>query len=430
MNDGNHFFQSFVPRTRPLESDCTTLVAAVDIGTSKISCLLARLKPRPNANELTRRTHSVRVLAAGHSDSRGIKSGTVSNFNQSEQSVRQALGLAEGKKFEISSALLSVSGGRLASESFSAAVAVTGMVCDHDVTRVLAAASPNPMRNGRFMLHSMPSGYSVGTINGIREPRKMLARQLGINLCVVSVDIRVARDLMLALESCHVKTNQLVASPYAAGLSVLTDDEMELGSAVIDIGAGTTTMAVFSGGNLLYANGFALGGHHITMDLARGADISIADAEFLKKWYGIVDLGDPVSIGDCASGGSVAPKIILRSAALRIMRPRVEEILEMVRDRLATSSFGTLPRPRVVLTGGASQLKGLPEIAARILACPVRVGSPFGVDGLTNQGPALAVATGLLIYPQAAHLEQIVRHKATPRGYFAEVGAWLREGFS
>ena len=297
---------------------------------------------------------------------------------------------------------------------------------------MLAAASPNPVRDGRITLHCMPSGYSVGTINGIRDPRKMLARQLGIDLLAVSVNALVARDLMLALESCHMNTRQLVASPYAAGLSVLTDNELELGAAVIDMGAGTTTMAVFSGGSLLYANGFGLGGHHITMDLARGIDVRISDAERLKIRYGIMHFGDTVSMGDLGADGSASSKIIMRSPVVRIIKPQVEEILEMVRDRLTASPFSTLPRPRVVLTGGGSQLEGLPEIAARNLACPVRVGMPFGVDDLTDQGPALAVATGLLIYPQAAHLEHLTLEshaRTTMGGYFAQVGAWLREGF-
>ena len=431
MNSREHSSQPLCPRTRTLQTNQTTIVAAVDIGTSKTSCLIAQLMPLPASDELVGRTHSVKVLGIGHSNSRGVKSGTVYNFDQVEHSVRQALAFVEGRKFEMRSALLSASGGRIASEVISASVDVTGMVSEQDITRVLTSASPSPLRDGRVTLHCMPNSYSVGAVNGIRDPRKMLARRLGVDLLTVSIDVLVARNLMLALESCHLNTEQLVASPYAAGLSVLTDDEMELGAAVIDMGAGVTTIGVFAGGGLIYASGFALGGHHVTMDLARGIDIRVPDAERLKIRYGIMDFGDMVSVRDLGADESASSKIILRSAVLRIIKPRVEEILEMVRDRLAGSPFSRLPRPRVVLTGGASQLEGLPEIAARILVCPVRVGLPHGFDGLSDQGPALAVATGLLIYPQAAHLEHFPTKSylgTTTGGYFAQVGAWFARG--
>jgi cell division protein FtsA len=232
----------------------------------------------------------------------------------------------------------------------------------------------------------------------------------------------------------------MVTSPYAAGLSAIADDEAELGAALVDMGAGTTTLAVFSGTRFVHADGFALGGRHVTMDLARGLNARIADAERIKTLYGSVLTGasderDMIAVPAVDTDEREAPHFVSRASLGRIIKPRVEEILEMVRDRLAASPFSAEPRGRVVLSGGASQLTGVPELAAQILRRPVRVGRPLDIAGLPDEakGAAFAVATGLLIYPQAAHLEHFeprqTRHSATGGGYIARVGRWLRESF-
>jgi cell division protein FtsA len=225
-----------------------------------------------------------------------------------------------------------------------------------------------------------------------------------------------------------------------AGLSVIADDESDIGAALIDLGAGTTTVAVFSSGRFTYADGFALGGNHITMDLARGLNARISDAERIKTFYGSVLAGgsderDMITVPTVSDDDREAPQFVSRARLVRIIKPRVEEILEMVRDRLAASPFASEPRARAILTGGGSQLTGLPELAASILNRPVRIGRPLGMAGLPEaaKGPAFAVASGLLVYPQAAHLEHFeprrTRHPMTGSGYIARVGRWLRESF-
>jgi cell division protein FtsA len=206
------------------------------------------------------------------------------------------------------------------------------------------------------------------------------------------------------------------------------------------MGAGTTTIAVFSGTRFVHADGFALGGRHVTMDLARGLNARIADAERLKTLYGSVLTGasderDMIAVPPVDHDEREAPHFVSRASLARIIKPRVEEILEMVRDRLAASPFAAEPRGRVILTGGASQLTGVGELAAQILRRPVRVGRPLSIAGLPEEAKeaAFAVATGLLVYPQAAHLEHFeprrTRQAATGGGYIARVGRWLRESF-
>jgi len=297
------------------------------------------------------------------------------------------------------------------------------------------------VRNGRAVLHSLPTGYSVDATTGIREPRGMLGRRFGVNMHMVTTDVATVRNLMLTVERSHIGVEAMTASPYVAALSVLADDEADLGAACIDLGAGTTTLAVFSGGRFVHADGFALGGHHVTLDLARGLNTRIADAERIKAIYGSVLAGgsderDMISVPPVGDDEREPPQFVSRETLVRIIKPRVEEILEMVRDRLAGSPFAAEPRGRVILTGGASQLTGLADLAARMLKRPVRIGRPLGVAGLPEaaKNPAFAVAAGLLVYPQAAHLEHFEPRRTRQLmtgtgGYMTRVGRWLRESF-
>ena len=226
------------------------------------------------------------------------------------------------------------------------------------------------------------------------------------------------------------------------GLSVLADDEADLGAAVIDMGAGTTTMAVFSGGRFVHADGFALGGHHVTMDLARGLNARIADAERIKT---ILWQCARRRIGRARHDhGAAGRRRRARAAAIRVAR---DARAHHQAARRGDSRNGARPARGVAVRGRAARRAssspaarasspGLPDLAARILGRPVRIGRPLGIAGLPEaaKGPAFAVAAGLLVYPQAAHLEHFeprrTRHLMTGTGgYIARVGRWLRESF-
>ncbi len=260
---------------RPVSPKRTAHVAAVDIGTSKVVCLIARLKPQAPSEDLRRRSHAIEVLGFGHTQSRGMKVGAVSDLALVEQSLRQAVDLAErGAGLQLESVIVSISAGRPDSELISASVDVSGSaVTDGDVSRVLSAGSRHSVRDGRALLHSLPLGFRLDDGQHIRDPRGMLARRFGIDMHVATADISVVRNLMLAVERCHLNVEAVVSSPYAAALSSLTDDEMDLGSVLVEIGAGTTSMAVFSAGRFIHHDGFALGGRHVTMDIARASTL-------------------------------------------------------------------------------------------------------------------------------------------------------------
>lgn len=433
----------FAPKMRPLPQKRAALVAALDIGTSKIACLIGRLRPCASPDALRGRSHAVDVLGLSHVQARGIKAGAVVDLNEAEHSVRQAVSLAERMAgVRIEAVVLSVAAGRLNSHLVEALSDARGGAIDLGAMRhVTSVGTFHATGEGRTVLHSLPVGYAVDGVKGIRDPRGMLARQFGVDINVVTADATVVKNLMLVVERCHLNVEAIAAGSYAAGLAVLTDDESDLGAAVIDMGAGTTSIATYSGGRLVHAAGFALGGQHITIDLARGLGTCIADAERIKTLYGNVltggsDARELMTVPAAGDHEREPPKVVSRAAIANIVRPRTEEILEMVRDRLADSPFAAEPRARIVLTGGASQLTGVPELARRVIGRPVRLGRPLGLARLPDlaKGASFAVPAGLLVYPQFAHLEhyepRATRHSMTGTdGYFGKVGRWLRESF-
>ena len=431
------------PKMKPIAPRRSAIVAALDVGSSKVACLIARLRPHPPQQVLTRRSHAVEVVGFGHTGARGTKAGAVVNLAQAEDAIRHAVDSAERMaSVEIESVVLSISAGRLSSDLFAAEIDIAGSaVTEGDIGRVLAAGSRQSLRTGRAVLHSLPVAYSIDGGNGIRDPRGMLGSRFGVEMHVATTDIATARNLILAVERCHLGVEAMVASPYVSGLSVLADDEADLGAAVVDMGAGTTSLAVFLGGRFVHSDGFALGGHNVTMDIARGLNAGLADAERIKTLYGSLLVGgsderDMITVPPISADEREQAQFVSRATLVHIIRPRVEEILEMVRDRLAASPFAAEPRARVILTGGASQLNGLSDLASRMLGRVVRIGRPLGIAGLPDaaKGAAFAAAAGLLVYPQAAHLEHFDAGggrylKSGTGGYFARVGRWLRESF-
>ncbi|QJP17843.1 cell division protein FtsA [Starkeya sp. ORNL1] len=428
---------------RPLPARRTSVVGVLDIGTSKIVCLIARLKPRDASDMLRRRTHTVEILGIGHTRAHGMKGGAVVDMDRAEQAIRHAVDAAERMAgMQIASVVVSIAGGRLASEHYVAEVDLPEpAVAEGDIRRVLDAASTFAVGDGRAVMHALPVGYKIDAVSGISEPRGMLGRQLGVDLHVVTGDVSAVRNLLLCIERCHLGVEAMVAAPYAAALSTLTDDEAELGVTLIDLGAGTTTVSVVANGHFVHVDGIAVGGQHITNDVARGLSTRVADAERLKVLHGGVtaigsDEREMLTVPSISDDERDLPQAMPKSKLVRIIRPRVEEIVELVRDRLVASGHAADAGRRIVLTGGASQLTGLAEIVGQILGPQVRIGRPLGISRLPEaaRGAPFAVAAGLLVYPQVAGLEHFEAGRrragdAGADGYFSRVGHWLREAF-
>jgi cell division protein FtsA len=434
------------PRLRPLSTRKSATLSVLDIGTSKIVCLVAELRPVTSGEALRGRTHLARVIGIGHQRSLGLKGGAIVDLEAAETSIRQAIHAAERMaKVEVQSVIVNLTGGRLASHHFDAGVPVHGgMVSAKDIHRVLETASAHTLRPGRSVLHALPTGFSLDNQRNVVEPAGMIGEKLGVDLHVVTAESAAARNLMLAVERSHLGVEAVVATPYASALSALVDDEADMGCAVIDMGGGTTSVAVFASGHLVHTDAVAVGGHHVTMDIARGLTTRVSAAERLKTLYGAA-ISSPSDERDMIAVPQVedddereVAHHIPKAQLVRIIRPRIEEILELTRDRLKNAGFAAQAGRRVVLTGGASQLVGLPEVARRILQGQVRVGRPLGIKGLPEaaRGPAFSAAVGLLVYPQVAHIEHFepkgqgfLAGMGPDDGYLSRMGRWIRDSF-
>jgi cell division protein FtsA len=427
------------PRMKPIGNRRSTIVAALDIGTSKIACVIAKLKAERGRETPGNRTHSVDVLGLGLTRAYGIKAGTVVDIEAAEESIRRAVDQAErAAKVEIASVILSVTGGRLGSESFAASVRVPGSSVETgDIARVLDAASLHSVRQGRAVLHSIPIAYHLDDVSNIQDPRGMLGRTLAVDLHVATADYPALQNLILCVERCHLSVEGMIAAPYAAGIAALSDDEADLGATVIDLGAGTTTLAAFVNDTCVHMDAIAVGSFNVTQDLARGLSTKLAEAERIKTLY-----------GDVIEGGSDHTDLIMvpsiegrdrgnsttRAQVISIVRARIDEIFEMLHERLSAAGILNLTGRRIVLTGGGALLGGVGELASRMFGANVRVGEPRGVAGLSRaaHGPAFAVAAGLAAYPQFAEREHFEpRRRLAPHegNYLRRVGRWFRESF-
>ena len=419
------------------------LISVLDIGSSKICCIIAKMQPCEESAMLPGRTHKARVAGIGHQRSRGIKSGVVVDLEKAEQSIRLAVDAAERMAgVTIESLIVNTSAGRLKSSIFASDIDLSGQeVSQSDINRVLAAGAKQVMGAERQVIHALPVGYMLDGERGIRDPMGMIGDQLGVEMHVLTADAAPLRNTELCINRSHLSIEALVATPYASGLAALVDDEMEMGAACIDMGGGTTTLSVFSEGKFVHADALPVGGYHITMDLARGLSTRMEDAERLKVMHGsalpsAADDRDLVSVLPMGEDESEGANQIPRAVMTRIIRARVEETLELIRDRLNLSGYSGIVGRRIVLTGGASQLPGMAEAARRILGRNVRIGRPLGVAGLPEaaKGAPFSAAVGLMIYPQIAGYERTVfkggRFARTGTGgRFARVGQWIRDSF-
>ncbi|WP_454656154.1 cell division protein FtsA [Bosea beijingensis] len=437
--------QGLTPRMRPLSSRKSATLSILDIGTSKVVCLIAELSPAETNERLRGRTHVARIIGIGHQRSLGLKGGAIVDLESAERAIRAAVDAAERMaKVEVQSVIVNLTGGRIGSQHYAASVDLrSGSVGDSDVKRVLATAATHALRPGKAVLHALPTGYALDGVPGVLDPRGLIGGKLSVDMHVVASEAAAARNVMLAVERCHLEVEAVVATPYASGLSVLVDDESEMGVVLVDLGGGSTSLGVFSSGHLVHADAIAVGGNHITMDVARGLSTRVSAAERLKTLHGSCissasDERDMIAVPQVDDDERDMPNHLAKSHLVRIIKPRVEEILELVRDRLNNAGFSAQAGRRVVLTGGACQLTGLPEVARRILGGQVRTGRPLGIKGLpeAGKGPAFAAAVGLLVYPQVAHVEHFEPRAIGGRplmtgtdGYFSRVGRWLKDSF-
>ncbi len=402
-------------------------IAGLDIGTTKVCCFIARVEGAAG----------LRVAGIGHQVSRGLRSGNVVDMEAAEESIRAAVDAAERMAGEtIREVFVNSSGGHPASHTIGVEVSIAGHeVGESDVRRVLEQSRLEGDVQERHVVHAIPVGYTIDGSRGIRDPRGMYGERLGVDMHVVTAALGPLRNLATCVERCHLRIAGLVVSPHASGLACLVEDEMDLGVTLVDMGGGTTTLAVFYDGVLVQTDQLPVGGSHVTNDIARGLSTPMLHAERMKTLYGsaIPSASDENEIIDVPQVGETeqhSPNHVSRSILVGIIKPRVEETLELVRDRLQRSGFDKVAGRRVVLTGGASQLQGLRDLAARVLDKQVRLGRPIRVGGLAEAtgGPAFSTCAGLLTYGlrHRAETAERLHEPEAQAGRFGRLGQWLK----
>jgi cell division protein FtsA len=408
----------------------TGLIAALDVGSTKLCCFVARA----NAAD------DIRVIGIGHQMSKGVRSGAVVDMDAAEISIRNAVHAAEEMAGEtIETIVVNVSCGNPASRTIGVEAAINGYeIADDDIDRVWQQAYQHATSSDREILHMFSVGY---VLDGARvaDPRGMYGDRLGANMHVITANPSAIRNLESCIARCHLDIDTKVVSAYASGLSTLVRDETNLGVTLIDMGGGTTSIAVFSGGEAIYTDTIPIGGSHVTNDIARGLSTPLAAAERIKTLYGSAspspsDTRESIDVPQIGENEPTQAHHVPKSILVGIIQPRLEETFELVRARLEASGFDRIAGRRVVLTGGASQLPGIGELATLVLDKQVRLGRPTRVAGIAEAtgGPAFATCAGLLIHavtnPDALadRLSVPVRNGS---GLVGRLGLWLRDNF-
>jgi cell division protein FtsA len=405
-------------------------IGVVDIGTTKVCCFIAR----NNDSE-------PQILGIGHQVSRGVKSGVVVDIEAASHSILAAVHAAEQMAGEtLSEIVVNLSGGFNPSRLIKSEINVNGReITDRDMHRVLEQGHVLKEPADREVIHSIPVGFSIDQSRGIRDPRGMFGQRLGVNMHVVTAQSAAVRNLATCIGRSHLEIGALVVSPYAAGLACLVEDETELGVTVIDMGGGTTSVAVFFDGNLVFTDSVPVGGGHVTNDIARGLSTPLAHAERMKTLYGsaiasAADERETITVPQVGEDDDGQANHVPRSLLVGVISPRLEETFELVRDRLEHSGFDKIAGRRIVLTGGACQLPGTRELAGLILDKQIRIGRPLRIEGLAEAtgGPAFATSAGLVHFALSERAETPRRGRALteePGGVFVRFGHWIRENF-
>ena len=417
------------------------ILAALDVGSSKICCLIAKIEDaRGDSPE------RLKVIGIGQQLSRGVKAGAVVDMDAAEDAILNAVHAAEQMADEtLEQVVVSLSGGYPASRLVGVEVAIDGHEIDNaDLRRALDQGHQiegvlGQPEKGRQLIHSIPVGYTIDNSRGIRDPRGMFGERLGVNMHIVTAASGPVRNLATCVQRAHLDIAGFVVSPFASGLAALVEDETDLGVTLIDMGGGTTSISVFLEGNVIHTDVVPLGGQHVTSDIARGLSTPLSHAERLKTLYGhaIANQSDEHELIDVPQVGEEDEghvQQVPRSLLVGIIQPRLEETFELVRSRLEASGFDKMGGRRVVLTGGASQLPGMRDLAALVLEKQVRIGRPIHLSGLAEatSGPAYATAAGLLAYARQSETalpDEVRPPTKEATGFFGRIGQWFKEYF-
>ncbi len=400
-------------------------IVGLDIGTKKVAAIIGEITD----------DKKIEIIGIGTADSRGLRKGVVVNLEATVNAIKKAQEEAELMAgVEIDSAFVGISGAHIKSFNSRGVIAVSGKnreITPEDIERVVEQSKAVSIPPDREIIHIIPQEFLVDEQDGIKDPLGMSGIKLEVNVHIVTSATTSIQNLRTCIERAGIEIEQIVLNQIAASTSTLTHDEMELGVGLIDMGGGTTEIAIFERGSLWYTSIIPIGGDNFTNDIAVGLRTPIPEAEKIKKKFGCVSsplLDEQETVEIPSVGRGKKPRILSRQLLADIIQPRAEEIFRLVDNDIKRMGYEKSLNSGIVLTGGTALLEGLEEVAEETFDLPVRRGDPSGIGGLAERvnTPDYSASVGLILYGYNK-LKEKALSKDRKRSLWAKVKDWLKE---
>ena len=401
-------------------------IVGIDIGTTKVTTIVSEVTEDGR----------LEIIGIGSTESKGLRKGMVINLEQTVDSIKRVVEEAELMAgVEIESAYVGLAGGHIKGFNSRAVVAITSKnreISREDVFRAIDAAKAIPLPTDREIVHVVPQEFVVDGHDGIFDPTGMTGSRLEANVHIITASTTATQNIVTCVNRAGMEVLETVLEQLAASEACLTEDERELGVALVDIGGGTTDLAIFDKGTIWHTAVLPTGGDHFTNDVAVGLRTPILEAEKIKKKYGCA-LATMVSEEDTIEVPSVGgrkPRILSRQILADIIQPRAEEVCHLIFQEIRRAGYEKVLNSGVVITGGSASLEGLPEVAERVFDMPIRRGVPAGIGGLVDvvASPSYATGVGLVLYGLRSRTNRLLPRElvGNPLGRVAaRVREWL-----
>ncbi len=403
------------------------LIVGLDIGTSKIVTLVAEVLPEGGIN----------IIGMGQAPSRGLKKGVVVNIEATVTAIQRALEEAElMANCKITQVHTGIAGSHIKAQNSSGMLPIRDReVSQADVDRVIEIARALHIPADQQVLHVLPQEFIIDGQDGVREPLGMSGVRLEVKVHIVTGAVSAAQNIVKCVRRCGLEVRDLVLQPLASSFAVLNDDEKDLGVCIVDVGGGTTDIAVFTRGAIQHVAVIPIAGDQITNDIAMTLRTPTREAEDLKIQHGVAlrQLADPKEMIEVPGIGERGPRMLSKQLLSEVIEPRVEELFSLVQAELRRSGFEEQISSGIVLTGGSALMKGMTELAEEIFHVPVRVGMPQYVGGFSERvhNPRFATAVGLLLAGLDKHeMDQAARLQGASLGQvWQRMKTWFQQNF-
>ncbi len=403
------------------------MLVGLDIGTSKVVAIVGEVDVDGN----------IEVVGLGSCPSRGLKKGVVVNIESTVHSIQRAIEEAELMAgCTIHSVYVGIAGSHIHSMNSNGIVAVKDReVTPMDIERVIDAAQAVAIPQDQSILHVLPQEYVVDSQEGIKEPVGMAGVRLEAKVHLVTGSVNAIQNIERCVQRCNLETDDIILEQLASSYSVLTDDERELGVCMVDIGGGTTDIAIFTEGAIRHTAVIPIAGDQVTNDIAMALRTPTQHAEKIKMKYAcaLTQLAKADETVKVPSVGDRPPRDLSRQALAEVVEPRYDELFTLIQAELRRSGFEDLIAAGIVLTGGTSKMEGVVELAEEIFHMPVRLARPVGVSGLSGEidNPIYSTSVGLLLYAAGQEYKKsrnkvVQEDKKNP---FGRIKEWIKENF-